>query len=146
MDYRSAYKNTDYIVFEPEALVLTVDQFSPKIEEILIKYNCKTAAFLTAWNPLSQVTDDKNNRAVQQQLAVDLHQLDVRVFEGIGKARDGDWPGEESFLVLGIERIVADQLAVKYNQYAWLWVQIANPVELVMTRHFMNKSTDSKTP
>jgi len=140
MDYRSAYKNTDYIVFAPEALVLTVDQSSPKMEEILIKYNCKSAAFLTAWNPLSQVTDDKSNRAAQQQLAVDLHQLDVRVFEGVGIGRDGDWPGEESFLVLGIERIVADQIAVKYNQYAWLWIEISHRIELVMTRHFIKNN------
>jgi len=142
MDYLSAYKSTDYILFEPEALVLTVDQFSPQMENLLIRYNCKTAAFLTAWNPLSQATDGRSNQLAQQKLAADLDSLDVIIFDGIGKARDGDWPGEESFLVLGIERASADQLAVKYNQYAWLWIERANPVELVMTRHFINSGSD----
>lgn len=142
MDYLSAYKSTDYIVFEPEAVVLTVDQFSPQMENLLIKYNCKTAAFLTAWNPLSQATDRGSNQLAQQKLAADLDSLNVKTFDGIGKAPDGNWPGEESFLVLGIERAKADQLAVKYNQYAWLLIERANPVELVMTRHFTNKGSD----
>ena len=65
LELEQAYYNTRYIVAD---IILRVDKKNEQLDDLLIKNNCETYAFITAHNPLSQLMPENENKRRHEQL------------------------------------------------------------------------------
>jgi hypothetical protein len=131
----TAYRNTDYQADASPTVTVTVriDLHDPAVDGLLQSRKVGTAAFLTAFNPLSEPTGDAANARAQECLVRDLAILGIAHIAGRGVGRDETWPIEPSVLALGISRVAAEELARRYRQNAFVWVERGKAPELVLT-------------
>lgn len=50
-----AYGDTDYFVLDAPGFTLRVGRMSPELQDLYERHKVRSAAFLTAWNPYSQL-------------------------------------------------------------------------------------------
>lgn len=129
-----AYLETDYCVRVADGLVLRCGEYSSALAATHGRLGVESSAFLTACNPYSQPRDSADNALAQTALARALDRLGLRWLPGIGRHPHASWPGEESFLVLGIDRDAACALAAEYQQNAFVWCGPSAVPELVLLR------------
>lgn len=125
-----AYLETDFIVYEPK-IVIKVGKPNEYLDQLLIRNNCQSWTYITAWNPYSQMTELSVNDQSSLELRSDL--TGYIVYEGEGVGTDSNWPPEKSFLVLGIDRDSAILLGKKYKQNAIVFGTIQTNAELILT-------------
>jgi hypothetical protein len=100
-----AYKATRYVILYGDGeLCLRVGERSWAVDQLLASHGTQTAAFITAWNPHSCATAERENMEANRRLQADLLKSSVTVFDGYGQGDDGKWPAEPSFLAVGITR------------------------------------------
>lgn len=133
MDIIQAYKNTHYKT--ESGFTLHVDSRAPELDELLSNSGLNAAIFITAWNPFSEVKSDIENKELNNQLRDDLLDLtsEGNIIPGFGEDPTGEWPGEESFLVLGISREMGINLSRKYRQNAFVFHELGAKTELILT-------------
>jgi hypothetical protein len=102
-------------------LLLQVDKSNPALGTLLLQHSATCVAVLTAFNPHGQLQDDELNRLAQEQMRRDLTDAGYQILPGQNEDAYGQWPIEESFLVLGIPLDSAHLLAEHYDQAAFLW-------------------------
>jgi hypothetical protein len=110
-----AYKETDFNVYEPK-ITIKVGQVNHELDRLLNMNNCITWAYITAWNPYSELTNDRTNEEKNNQLRNDL--TGYILFDGEGVGCDESWQPEKSFLILGIALDEAILIGKKYRQNA----------------------------
>jgi hypothetical protein len=111
---------------------LAVGQPSAAIDRLLVAHGLSTAARLTAANPGSARELPADVNAVANgKLAADLDRLGGIRFPCRSEGPAGEWP-EEGFLALGLARAEAERLARAYGQKGYLWIELGQPVALVM--------------
>jgi len=130
----TAYQNTLYRVLEGGGCVLRVGEPSPPLLALYRSHAVSCAAFITACNPLSQLLSDAENQQRQAELAAELARRSLTYLEGVGQSASGDWPGEPSFLVLGLALEAAKTMGRAYGQNAIVWCDAAARPELVLLR------------
>lgn len=123
-----AYKETDFNVYEPK-ITIKVGQVNQELDRLLNMNNCITWAYITAWNPFSEFTDDRTNEEKNDQLRNDLTEYILLAGEGVGS--DQSWQPEKSFLILGIELKDAIRIGKKYRQNAIFVGKIHEEPQLV---------------
>jgi hypothetical protein len=128
-----AYRATDYRVHADEPFTLRIDEACVECDAFLEASQAATAAFITAWNPYSQLRSSAENARAQDELAAELAEESIAVLAGEGLGRIGDWPPEPSFFAWGISRDKAVNLAQKYQQNAFVWIERGKAAELVLT-------------
>ena len=129
----AAYLATDYEVFELKC-VLRIGEECAILDVHLAGSAEPGAAFITASNPGSVVCSDEENQQRNHALRVRIDELGVSaVYAGQGRGTDGQWPPEQSFLILGISRSYADLLAAEFGQVAYVWYADGQ-ASLVMTQ------------
>lgn len=112
-----AYRDTTFCADTPAGqLNIRIGQLHPLLDALLDAYGTTSWAYITAWNPRSADTEQRENEANPAALLRDLD--GYRVFEGEGVGADGDWPPEPSFLVLGLVEADALTLGRQYGQNA----------------------------
>lgn len=116
-----AYLHTSYAVLPAPFPPVHIGVLHPVLESWLDERNIKTFAFITAWNPFSQVSTLSENHANNKDLEADLLQAARCILPGLGSDADGNWPPEESFLALDIAADSAIRLGRKYRQNAIVW-------------------------
>ena len=114
-------------------LCLKVGEVNLDCLSILRHYEAIVACYLTAYNPFSVCVGDAANIKRNCELSADLESFGYVVFSGRGCDRDGIWPPEPSFLIVGLIEEDAVSLAIKYGQNAFLCVEVDQPVRLVIT-------------
>lgn len=130
-----AYRRTRYSAgLDGEAIVLRVDVPSPVMAAAIAAAGGPGAAFITAENPYSTQSAAHDNAASQALLKSELAALEATVFEGVGQGDDPTWPGEASYLAVGISRDQACLLGRKYQQNAIVWIGANGTPELVLLR------------
>jgi hypothetical protein len=130
-----AYRRTRYSAgLDGEAIVLMVDVPSPVMAAAIAAAGAPGAAFITAENPYSTPSAAQNNAASQALLKSELAALGATVFEGVGQGDDPNWPGEASYLAVGISRDQACLLGRNYQQNAIVWIGANGTPELVLLR------------
>ena len=130
-----AYRRTRYsAALDGEAIVLRVDVPSPVMAAAIAAAGAPGAAFITAENPYSTQSAAHDNAASQALLKSELAALGATVFEGVGQGDDPTWPGEDSYLAVGISRDQACLLGRKYQQNAIVWISANGTPELVLLR------------
>lgn len=120
-DLISAYKSTNFHVKTVPALILNVDKVSEGLKILLEDHQVDSAAFITAWNPYSESLSNEENIARNDQLKNELKLRSLKFLEGFGQDPLGQWPGEESFLILGVSLETSKKLGVKFKQNAIVW-------------------------
>jgi hypothetical protein len=129
----AAYHATHYQVKHPRgAFTLRTDNPSTELATLLMETGSRCAAFITACNPYSWPVGDAENALAQQQLAGELQQHGYAAIPAIGLDPAGEWQGEESFLVPGLDLEEAKALGRQYAQNAILWMDMDAVPQLVM--------------
>lgn len=116
-----AYLETDYRVKLSPPLVLRVGRAQPGLAELYRRHGLACATFVTACNPRSRRLPEDVNQARQARLRRLLEARRHPFFEGIGEHPGGAWPGEPSFLVLGLSARAAKALGRRFDQNAIVW-------------------------
>lgn len=132
----NAYLETDYCVAAPSPFVLRVGIASECLAKLHKQFRASCSAFVTACNPRSQGVGEIVNAQRQEDLANELNRRSLTCFDGIGMQPAGNWnwPGEPSYLVLGLSLEVAKELGNKYDQNAIIWCGSDAIPELVLLR------------
>lgn len=130
----AAYEKTEFRVLEPRAFTLRIGMTSEELKAVYVELGVSKAAFLTAWNPLSQeMSPEANDRA--QALLVRKLALDGFVtWNGLGLDPSGDWPGEDSVFVPGISLEQAKTLGCQFHQNAIVWTGEDATPQLVLLK------------
>lgn len=129
-----AYRETEYRVFGGHPMMIRIGELSPGLDVLLNQSRFSSAAFITACNPFSEQMSNEENDRRQESLRTDLETLGLPVIEGNGIHPAGEWPGEPSFLVPGIDRDVAIDLGRRYQQNAIVWCEAGGVAELVFLK------------
>lgn len=117
-----AYREAKYVAEAKEPITLQIDQANNSLGAILKERNVSTAAFITAHNPYSRIVDEADNNKAQSNLIKDSEALGYSFLNGYGQDVEGKWPKESSILVFGIKETEAENLADKYEQNAFVWI------------------------
>lgn len=129
-----AYREARYEVLADPPIDLFIDQHSDALAALMARIGVSTAAMITAWNPLSELTADEVNRAAQTALIAALDAGGWAHLAAFGHDPDGAWPGEESRLVLGIPDEPLFALGRRFGQNAVIRVRADAVPVLVMLR------------
>lgn len=118
----SAYLKTKYwteaVRMDESGLFFEIGQPAPDLESQLEAHDFRTFAFITAWNPASQMLDQWHNQWRNLQLEIELHPHCRLLRRGLGVGQEGDWPPEESFMCLNIPLEKAAELGRQFGQNA----------------------------
>ena len=127
------YKNTDYwFVVNDRKVTLSVGSTNSYFNTLCHSFNYKTGAFITAFNPQSrQLTFDENRKRNQQLEAELVGFKGIQYFYGAGQDRSLQWPAEESFMVFGAQQQTVIDLARRYQQNAFLWIEYRHAAVLI---------------
>lgn len=136
MNLLEAYKNTHYTT--ELGMTLFIGRSNAELEVFMESKGYREAIYITAWNPFSQVLTATENASRNQELLKDVEQetLSFHIEKGIGKDPSGNWPGEESFLLVGLCKEIGHRLALKYEQNAFVYYPRNGVAELVTTPLF----------
>lgn len=131
----SAYLDTSYRVEnDGGSFVLRIGATSEHLAELLRNTGCRTATFVTAWNPLGRPLPQAENRQRNRLLRRDLEMISSAVFLGEGAASDRTWPAEPSYLSLGLSFEEAVHVGRHYRQNAIVWADEGSVPILVLLR------------
>lgn len=112
-----AYRETIYQVFEP-SIALKIDTINPVLNQFLQENDVTTWAFITAWNPKSQVLSYKENTQRHQELIQIVEKAAYPYFIGKGIGKDSNWEPEWSLFILNISKTEAIKLGKYFDQNA----------------------------
>ena len=130
-----AYREAKYVIQYVEPVELRIGQANQKLKEILEFFEVTTAAFITAFNPYSEVLSDVENVQAQNQLLSDIDELGYEGVYGYGQDIAEEWPREQSFLAAGISESQAELLADKYGQNGFVWIGSSDALPVLRLRH-----------
>jgi hypothetical protein len=120
LDLICAYMGTNYFINGYD-IPLKINIFHVDLPNIYNKYNVKSSAYITAYNPYSElktIDENTNNNLSLKKLLINKN---YNFIEGIGSHPSNEWEGEPSFLILGIGRDDATEIGILYKQNAILW-------------------------
>ena len=113
----SAYRATTYVVrVPPQTLALRIGERCPAIERLLATRKVRSAAYMTAWNPMSRAAGRAYNAAAARELVSVLRRRGWSFVAGEGRGEEADWPAEQSLLILGISRAQAYRRAADFGR------------------------------
>ena len=130
----AAYYATHYQVRYAEGeFTLHIGQASAALEKLLQARGYQEAVFITACNPHSQLCSAKENQAAQQRLYQVLSQYHTcTILPGKGIDPQEQWPGEDSYLVLGLNLEAAKAIGRQFAQNALVWIGLSTPAQLIL--------------
>lgn len=133
-DTLRAYRATEYRVHSEPEFVLRIGEASPELARAHGRHSTDCSAFITACNPFSRLQPAAVNAARQRQLADELTQRGYAYLPGVGQHPFNGWPGEDSFLVFGLNLDAARALAARFQQNALVWSGPDAIPELILLR------------
>ncbi|MBC6961554.1 MAG: DUF3293 domain-containing protein [Nitrosomonas sp.] len=82
----------------------------------------RSAVYVTACNPASEVATSQENRSAMARLYERLACYSNHIYRGTGIDLSGEWPAEESLLALGIDLPLAKRIGSEFGQNAIVWI------------------------
>lgn len=123
-DLARAYRDALYVIHgEDGDIQLRVGKPSLELASLMKRHGAKGAAFLTAFNPNSMLATTEVNVDNHNALVTDIKSFGLSSITGEGGDPSNLWPNEPSILVLGISYQIAELLAGRYEQNAYLWIE-----------------------
>ena len=133
-DLVQAFRETEYRVRGEQPFTLRVDEASPELLGLYRQRRISSSAFITACNPFSQMLDEAENQDRQRSLAAELARRGLKFLQGVGTHPSNHWPGEDSFLVLGLNLEAAKALGQRFEQNALVWSASDAIPQLILLR------------
>jgi hypothetical protein len=135
LDLIRAYRRTFFwVMTRPKPWALRIGKPSLALLKLYAEEGLLSAAFITAYHPRGQKTPGLKNRKAQKRLLKQIRQKGYAFIPGMGKDPAGSWPGEPSFLVLGISLKSAAALGRKFRQNAIVFARKKGIPHLVLLR------------
>lgn len=129
-----AYAQTEFRVHAQPAFTLYIGQYCALLQQAMAQAQVNTCLFITACNPYSQSLNDNDNAQRTKQLETDLNRRGLSYLTGVGQHASNEWPGEASFLVLGVSPDSAKELGYAYEQNAIVWSDAQAVAQLWLLR------------
>lgn len=129
-----AYRETAYRVHGRGSFTMQVDVACPELAAAYRHRQVDCSAFVTACNPYSRRLSDKANAIRHAALGRWLRRNRHRAVEGVGQHPSNQWPGEASYLILGLRLDAAKKLGGRLRQNAILWCGADAVPRLVLLR------------
>lgn len=129
-----AYRKTEYHAFTEPLLTLKVSQSNSQLIELHQQHQAPSSAFITAWNPYSELMSDEENTKRQDKLIASIKERGFAYYLGEGKDPSGEWPGEASILILGISLDEAKELGNEWGQNAIIWTGADGVPQLILLK------------
>lgn len=133
-DLVQAFRETEYRVHGQQPFTLRIDEASPELLGLYQQLQTSSCAFITACNPYSSSVDDAENQARQEELGQELRRRGLTFIDSIGQHPSNDWPGEISFLALGLDLEAAKALGNRFEQNAIVWAGADGVPQLILLR------------
>jgi hypothetical protein len=131
-ELREAYLRTNYVVDDGAVqLTLRIDERNIALDDLLSEYKKQVCAFITACNPRSKPLSKAENKARHRELLNELEANHYQYFHGYGASETSDWEPEKSVLIVGINYETALDLARRYDQNAFVYIERDCPPVLV---------------
>ncbi len=130
----NAYQETEYRVHGDMPFTLQIGQVIPELLKVHQSRRVECSAFITACNPYSQIVPDIDNALRQQELLNELTRRGLSYLPGTGQHPSNEWPGEESFLVLGLNLEETKNLGKHFQQNAVVWCGANGLPELILLK------------
>jgi hypothetical protein len=128
----AAYTATSYHADIPTGRVtLRIGEAAIGLNDILIKHEVGSWAFITACNPMSKPVGDSTNKKHLVDLEKLLEERELIFFPGEGIGDSDAWPCESSFLILGINLDEGIEIARTFGQHAIVFGRFNKPAQLV---------------
>ena len=126
-----AYRATNYCVDLPQGRVLLrIGERAPALDAILGAHGKKQWAFVTAHNPGSR-PDPPGNADRHAELLSWVQARGLPWFAARSVADEGDWPVEESVLIVGLAHEEARSLGRRFGQVAIVVGDFGRPALLL---------------
>jgi len=116
-DLRNAYELAMYRLFD-SGILFKINQKNDDLALLLSQFQASNGYFISAFNPKSRILEKTDNLQRHELLKSKLLLLKGTIFEGIGEDANDEWPGELSFLVIGISRAAIIDMARFFGQLA----------------------------
>jgi len=129
-----AYSQTHYGVRGASRFSLRIGRHSAPLQALHRAHNVHCSAYITACNPYSQSLTAAQNAARHAALLRVLRRQGLAWVPGVGRHLAGNWPGERSVLVLGLELDAASVLGIAFRQNAIVWNDADAVPQLVLLR------------
>lgn len=130
----NAFRETEYRVHGDEPFTLKVGEVCPALAAVHKRHRVDCSAYITAFNPFSQILDDKANAERHAALGQELGRRSLASIEGIGRHPSNQWPGEPSYLVFGLTLVAAKTLGTRLEQNAIVWTGTDAVPQLILLR------------
>jgi Protein of unknown function (DUF3293) len=101
-----------------EEIEIRVGKRTPALDGLLAREGKRRWIFVTAYNPGARRLGVAENRVLTSALKSSLRRGGFLFFQGLSGSDAGDWPEEESFLVVGIRVQAAERLRRRFAQDA----------------------------
>lgn len=128
-ELKDAFRQARYEVLEPK-FEFKIGEVSTGLNRLLEQYRRRTFAFITPFNPGSQVIPDSDNEERFQSFNKAVSKYVT--FEGYGGGQAEGWPLERSLLILGISLSSAKRLGRRFGQDAIVFGFRNKPPEIVV--------------
>lgn len=129
-----AYEDTYYHVYHKPPFTLRIGVFSDQALQLQQRLGVNSSAFITAYNPTSQLLSNVENQCRNRRLLEEVTKGAFHAIPGYGHLPTSGWPGEHSILVLGLARIDAAVLSERFGQNAFVYLSEQAVPELVLLR------------
>src|SRR5262245_29879023 len=110
------YEATAYCADTPAGrLVARIGQTCPELDRLLEAHGATTWVFLTAHNPGSQPFPPEENERRHDRLEQEIIASGYLYYPGHSVGQLGDWPVEDSFLIMGATEAKAAEWAEEFG-------------------------------
>ena len=134
-----AYNETEYRLLLEPVIVLVPGQTSSAADDLLNSLGSSSGIVMTAYNPMSVTKTKSENNQAQSQLIEDINSRELQHLPAEGVGMDGLWPPEPSIFLCGLNFTEANDSAVKYQQAAFVEIQIGSPAKVVITDFYVKE-------
>jgi hypothetical protein len=124
-----AYQLTSFRLLNSQILI-KIDALNPDLDSFLIDNNAFQWIYISADNPQSNLVAPAINQKNRERLLQYCKNHKIRYWPGLAVPATNEWPAEENLLLLDIPPKVGDQLAIKFDQKAYLHGQLNRPAHL----------------
>ncbi len=131
----SKYLAAQYQVWiDTSVVTLQIGCQSAPLAALLQATGNRSAVYVTACNPASEVATSQENQSAMARLYERLACYSNHIYRGTGIDPSGEWPAEESLLALGIDLSIAKKISDEFGQNAIVWIDSAAIPHLVLLR------------
>lgn len=125
-DLEKAFIGTDYVANLPNdaTTVIRIGGVHAELDAWVRDYGLQTWCFITAWNPGAEVRERRENARSNVALFMDLQGDGHPAVSATATARDGSWPPEPGFVVVGVSASEALAYAKRFGQRAVVYGEL----------------------